>query len=465
MITEQAYTLDNGEELHCLEVVRSLPGKRLVFLGEYAGEQVFVKLYLDPNRGEIHWRRELDGLKGFFAGDIATAKVLYAGKTADQSHPLIVLEQLQGMVSIRQAWDEADDQGRERILQRMILLLTRHHRAGLCQTDLHLGNFLLSGQEIFSLDGAGVKLYPDGMGQDDRLENLALFIAQLPPVWEEKVSDIYDIYTAGSGWQQGPGGDVLLAKVKTARERRWKEYRGKLFRNCTAFTYTKHNGGFQVVANRYANRELLELLSDPDASLPGQKLALKNGNTCTLWSVTAGEMGLVVKRYNVKGFWHGLKLKLLSGRGERSWLNGYRLGFYGVPTPAPVALLRRSSGMAYLFTEQIDGVSAREWFRVPDVSDVDKAAMADQIANMFSRLRQQRIVHGDLKATNILIAGGQAMLIDLDAMRRYRCPFGFKRAWNRDMQRFLANWQDDSGLLAMFRKSLQSSGIDVDHRP
>ncbi len=463
MSIEKRYMLDNGEEVVCLEVVRSLPGRRLVFLGEYAGKTAFAKLFLDPKKSERHWRRELDGLNAFKDGSIATANILYAGKTGDQAFPMLILEQLHGVVSVKQAWDDADDAVRENILRRMLLLLVRHHQAGLCQTDLHLGNFLLSEQEIFSLDGAGVRRYPDGVSQDARLENLGLFIAQLAPEWESRIQDIYDLYVAESGGQQWPGSGVLLEMVRKARKGRWEEFRGKLFRNCTAFTYTKYHDGFQVVANTHVGRELLALLRNPDASFPGRERAIKNGNTCTVWSTAADGRGLVVKRYNVKNIWHGLKLRFLPGRGERSWINGHRLLFYGIPTPKPVALHKLRVGLfpiAYLLTEHVAAVSAREWFRDPGIAHEEKEYLSSQIARIFSTLQQQRISHGDLKATNILISGGRAMLIDLDAMRCHRSDSSFRRAWADDMRRFLGNWADDDYLHGLFVQSLKSCGIE-----
>ena len=464
MPAEKRYKLGNGEEIVCLEVVRSLPGKRLVFLGEYCGEKVFAKLYLDPKNGERHWSRELDGLNAFKENAIATADVLFAGKTEAQAFPIIILAQLQGIMSVKQAWDEAGKKAREQILKRMIMLLARHHQSGLCQTDLHLDNFMLSDQEIFSLDGAGVKLDGGGVSQVSGLENLGLFVAQLMPEWETHIPDIYNIYAEECGWQQGPGSEALLEKVQRAREGRWNEFRNKLFRNCTAFNYIRHDDGFQVVSNKYASSELFELLRNPDASFPGKERALKNGNTCTVWAAAASDLDLVIKRYNIKGLLHGIKLRLFPGRGERSWVNGHRLSFYGVPTPAPIALIKRRSGLfpvTYLLAERVQAISAREWFRDKRVSMEDKSGMAEQIANVLQAMQQQRISHGDLKASNILITDSGPMIIDLDAMCRYKSAAGFKRAWGRDMLRFLKNWEDDKDLSGVFIKSLKSSGIYV----
>ena len=464
MPDERRYALDNGEEIVCLEVVRSLPGKRLVFLGEYAGAQVFVKLFLDPKKGQRHWQRELDGLNAFKQGNIPTANVLYAGQTADQGWPVIVLAQLTGMKGVKQVWNDADAQSQEQILKRMVVLLARHHQSDLCQTDLHLDNFVVSDQEIFSLDGAGVRVFAQGVDQSAGLKNLGLFIAQLPSEWEFRVPEIYEIYATERGWQKGPGSESLLRQVREARAGRWKEYRNKLFRNCTAFTYEKHRDGFQVVASEYAGHEMSDFLHNPDASFPGSGQALKNGNTCTVWAAAVNGRGLVIKRYNVKGFWHGLKLSLLAGRGERSWVNGHRLLFYGIPTPRPIALLKRRAKLfstAYLLTEQVQAVNAWCWFRDHAVSSEEKGRMAEKIALLLQKLQQQRISHGDLKASNILITdGGGIMLIDLDAMHQHANTARFKKAWAKDMQRFLENWKKDEEMLGLFVKSLKSSGIE-----
>jgi tRNA A-37 threonylcarbamoyl transferase component Bud32 len=457
-------SLDNGKEIVGLEVVRSLPGKRLVFLGEYAGAKVFVKLFLDPSRGQRHWQRELDGLEAFRRGKIPTADVIYSGQTAQHGWPVIILAQLTGMKSVKQAWSEADPEYREQLLRRMTILLARHHQAGLCQTDLHLDNFMLSEREIFSLDGAGVRFFVGGVDQETALQNLGLFMAQLTPEWESRVPEVYEIYAGERGWQNGPGSEALLRQVQVARAGRWKEFRNKLLRSCTAFSYTKQRDGFRVVAREYVGPEMSDLLRDPDASFPGAEQALKNGNTCTVWATAVNGHGVVIKRYNVKGFWHGLKLSLQRGRGLRSWVNGHRLLFYGIPTARPIALLKRRVGLlcskAYLLTEQVQSTSAREWFGDPAVAREEKKVMADRIAQVLRDLQQQQISHGDLKASNILIGEGKAMLVDLDAMHQHASTAKFKQAWSKDIQRFLKNWCDDKELVELFTNSLKSNGID-----
>jgi tRNA A-37 threonylcarbamoyl transferase component Bud32 len=459
---ENIYKLDNGIELTHLEVVRALPDKRVVLLGGLNGKNVYAKFYLSPRRGEIHWQRELYGLNAFKENDIATADIIYAGKTQDKGYPIILLDELADVVTVTQAWNEADTIKQEKILKRMVLLIAQHHEAGLTQTDMHLDNFLLSDQVVFSLDGAGVKTHEGGVSNDTRLQNLGLFIAQLAPEWESRVQELYDIYAEECGWDQGPGSQVLMRCVHDSRIERWKEFRSKLFRNCTAFTYAKDSSGYFVASNKYVSSNLLGLLKDPDATFNAEGKVLKNGNTSSVWVTNVDGRDLVIKRYNVKWFWQAVKVSIFPGRGVRSWVNGYRLLFYGIPTPAPVALLKRKTllfTIAYCITEYINGVNARNWFRDSLHSMGDKGRMADAIVKILLQLRRQKISHGDLKASNILISSEGPLLTDLDAMISHKDSESFENAWKKDVRRFMQNWENDKDIYELFSNSLESAGV------
>jgi Ser/Thr protein kinase RdoA (MazF antagonist) len=104
--------------------------------------------------------------------------------------------------------------------------------------------------------------------------------------------------------------------------------------------------------------------------------------------------------------------------------------------------------------------SAKRWFRDPNVSIEEKRFMVEQIARIIRGMQRHRISHGDLKASNILIADDKAMVIDLDATRHHKTDFAFRRAWARDIRRFLQNWEDDEELCGLFVKSLKSHGVE-----
>ena len=85
--------------------------------------------------------------------------------------------------------------------------------------------------------------------------------------------------------------------------------------------------------------------------------------------------------------------------------------------------------------------------------------LAAQIGALFARLAALRIVHGDTKATNFLVAGGRVQLIDLDAMKVYTNSVAFARAWRRDTRRFLANWRDDPEILEPMQAAVADSSL------
>ncbi|MCF6355934.1 MAG: lipopolysaccharide kinase InaA family protein [Candidatus Polarisedimenticolaceae bacterium] len=454
LMLDERRLLDDGRVLHLLRRVRWLPGKREVWQARLDEQQVFAKLYLDPRRCQLHWQRELDGTRAFQSRGIATAELCYAGRLSDAGSPVIILTQLPEPQSLRAAWEEGDPEQRQHLLRAMMAVLAQHHQAGLCQADLHFGNFVISQGVTYSLDGDGVETVEGELDQQRSLANLGLFFAQIPPEWEASVPELYGCYLTGREWDQPPDSRRLLQQIQRARAQRWNERRSKLLRECTAFICKKRAGYYAVVSRERDSPELKTLLADPDASFPGRDQALKNGNTCTVWAARAGSQKLVIKRYNVKGLLHGLKLSTRPGRAMISWENAHRLLFYGIATPNPIAVVKIKRGplqpIAYFLAEAVDDVDALSWFLQPAISMDEKAAMAKKITTLFAQLEAQQISHGDLKATNILIADAKPLLIDLDAMQQHEGEASFSKAWKRDLQRFMRNWKDAPEIEQLF---------------
>ncbi len=458
--------LEDGRVLTCIETVRLLPGKRQVFLGDLDGSAVFAKLYLDPGRRQRHWQRELDGINAFQQRGILTAELLYAGVVGDEGFPLILLTRLPEAVSFRVAWDVADAAASEQLLQDMVVVLAGHHRSGVCQADLHLDNFVISAGQIYSLDGAGVSVVEGELELKTGLDNLALFLAQLLPRWAALAPGLYDLYLAQRGLKQGPGVSYLLQQIKQAREQRWEKFRSKLFRDCTAIRYRESPQRLEIVTRSDAGPELDLLLADPDASFPGREKALKNGSSCTVWAAQAGDLPVVVKRYNDRGWLKNMLQKLMRGRALSSWENAHLLGFYGISTPRPVAALEVNSGggnkVSYFLAEKIDGICLYYWLLDEARSESDLKMMAREVAGMFAQLHAHRITHGDLKIANWFVVDGEVVLIDLDSMKKHRDGPRFRWFWRSDVRRFMRNWKELPELFALFRDELKAQGLEWD---
>jgi tRNA A-37 threonylcarbamoyl transferase component Bud32 len=477
-MNEPILSLPGGGRLRCGATLRLLPGKRRSCVADLDGRPVFAKLYLDPRRGTIHLQRELAGVTALQRAGIPTAGVLWQGRSLE-GIPLLVSELLPDGRSLGQVWAAAGCEPTDpvadgatgevtgdrytecrRLLREAVTLLARHHGAGLMQQDLHPGNLLFSGGHIYTLDGAGVRAFGGPLGRRASLENLALLLAQFAPLWEGLATELLGVYAAARGWSEAPATAAFLGRLEAARQRRWRAFRRKLFRDCTAFVRREEGGHLEVLVRDDDTPELRALLANPDASRPVAAADwLKDGRSSAVWRAQAGGRRLVVKRYNPKGLGHGLKQRLGRGRARRSWENAHRLRFLAIPTPRPVALVRQRLGplreLSWFIAEEVAGREARDWFLDPRVPLTAKRAMAPRVVALLRTLRRANLGHGDLKASNLLLGPAGPCLTDLDALRQYP-RWRMERVWAKDWRRFLENWQGSSELVQLFRDAADS---------
>lgn len=170
---------------------------------------------------------------------------------------------------------------------------------------------------------------------------------------------------------------------------------------------------------------------------------LKAGNSATVVEVNYGDKRLVIKRYNIKGFWHFLTRCYRPSRAAVSWRNGNLLQLLGIATPKPLGFIEKRIGWfrtkAYLICERGGGQEIATVFKYRIPTDKEQ----NQLKDMFAVFKKYQISHGDLKATNLLIKKkGQIQLIDLDAMQEYQNKNSFQIAFNKDKNRFMKNWEN-----------------------
>ena len=60
-----------------------------------------------------------------------------------------------------------------------------------------------------------------------------------------------------------------------------------------------------------------------------------------------------------------------------------------------------------------------------------------------------------MKGTNFIQSPRGIAVIDLDAMREHLSDKGFQRLQQRDLQRFMRNWQQCPDIDALFREAMQ----------
>ena len=417
----------DGGVLTFKRVLRWLPGRRVSGEACWNGKTVFAKLFIGE-AAQRHGRREQAGLVALRQHAIPTPELLSV-VTVPGAGVLVLSEFLSDARTLDGA--AADLAG----LLPAFALLGKLHAAQLVHDDLHLGNFLCQGERIFLIDGDGIR----PASQDRLPDNLALLLSQLPVFLDSERRRLLDAYarTVDAG--------RLEQRVEQWRLQRLQRFLAKTGRNCTEFTVDRDNRHFSV-RRRDTPSALVDLLAQPDAAIESGR-RLKSGATCT---VAAGEVdtrSVVIKRYNLKNWRHALSRAWRPSRAWHSWREAYRLAFYGIATPLPLAVLEERRGLlrgrAFLVTEYCPGASLLDTL----VADsVPHAELAREIPALFGMLGRLRITHGDLKASNLLWYAGRLQLIDLDAMTQHRSTAAFRRAWQRDRARLLRNWPAGSVL-------------------
>ncbi len=85
--------------------------------------------------------------------------------------------------------------------------------------------------------------------------------------------------------------------------------------------------------------------------------------------------------------------------------------------------------------------------------------MISDTTALLAQLAQCRISHGDMKGTNFIQSPRGIAVIDLDSMHEFESAAGFHQSQQRDLQRFMRNWQQCPDIDALFRESMQHNKL------
>lgn len=434
------------------EILRLLPGRRVVARVDLDGRQALLKLFL--GRGARRYcDREARGCARLVQAGVPTPALLGTVRDEDGGAACgLLFEYLPGARPVTVADLDAVTEAAG--------WLGRLHEAGCLHRDLHLDNLLVTGDGARVLiDGDPVRRWPwpGPVSAAAGLRNLAVLCAQRPPLADDELPRVFAAYAAARGWVDAasPGGVARLRRA-TARQRqaRLRRYLRKTLRPCSEFHSERSLWRFLSALRSAWQPELAAFAADPEAAFHDAEL-LKDGNSATVVRVHLGCRSCVVKRYNVKGPWHALRRALKPGpRFRLAWQNGHRLWMLGVPTARPLLLLERRCGplrgVAYLVMEDLGDRHLGQEIDQQGLSD----ARAAELARLFRTLQAAGLRHGDTKVTNLLVTDAGIALIDLDAMGLSR------RGQRRDVARFLANFQHQPLVRERLAAAFAAAGVE-----
>ena len=214
-----------------------------------------------------------------------------------------------------------------------------------------------------------------------------------------------------------------------------------------------------IHAWRYCYRTNSDAISNETVLTPHRldqyidtKDVYKNDLTTTVVKVSLDEADFVLKRYNPRSFGHKIKRALRRSRASRCWSMSYAFARAGLRVPTPVFMYELRFGIlrksAYFANEFLDGEELLTIF--PMMSKHDQMSVVSDLKVAMDCMRESKISHGDMKASNLLWVQGELFFIDLDAAKQHRTKFGWQLANKRDKKRFLKNWRDQPELLELF---------------
>ena len=423
--------------LQITEVARVLPGRRLSGSGSFNGRPVFAKLFYG-SRARRYWLRELTGAANLQRSGISTPALLARGAFVDGGGYFVIYVAL-GDAQNLAAHVDAD-------ISDAVALLAELHGAGFIQEDIHVGNFVRSESNAYMVDADGVRRAHLLRHQ---IANLALLLAQRAPACDGQIDRLWREYAAlrGEYTERMSSAEVLVALTQRQRQRRVRRYLAKTQRECTEFVH-RRTWQFDWLCDRRFARTLQRFMIYPEA-LIADGTPIKLGNSATVVRIDVDGERFIVKRYNIKNLAHRIR-RWFKRRARRAWCNGHQLAFLEIPTARPIALLEQRFGW-------FAGVS---YLVMPDCGERDLAGalaqspeafeqLAPQAVALLNKLRAAGLRHGDLKATNFVLSDEGLVLIDYDALTTGDS--------SKDVERFVANWADDSELSARWVAVLEEA--------
>ncbi|SMC45728.1 Lipopolysaccharide kinase (Kdo/WaaP) family protein [Desulfocicer vacuolatum DSM 3385] len=448
---------ENGEAFKCTEILRIVPGKRAVLLGEWQKKSVIVKLFYRRFKATGHFHREVEGNHHFKKANIPTAKILHKGSAGDYRAKMLIFDYIYPSKNLDTLLRSCKDREiRWKHLQKLIILVAKMHGAGLQHHDLHLENFLVKDNVLYAIDGSALEVKDKNHALDTQtsLKNLATLFAQRGLEKNSFFKELFFLYCTTREFKDKTKHLALLQRmVKNERKFRIKRYLKKIYRQSTETVCIKGFTSFLLCKRSNYTPAMAKFLEDPDSAFNNpETVMLKNGNSSTVVRFKINGQDLVIKRYNIKNPVHALKRAFQKTRAHGSWYAAHLLLEYGINTPAPIAMKEVRLGpfksRAYLICDYIEGLSARDYFK--DFLPKSDTHLPQKILGIFKKLESLQISHGDMKATNIIVHYGTPFLIDLDSMVQHRSKICFARARNKDVKRFMKNWAEKPEIATIF---------------
>ncbi|TVS15953.1 MAG: hypothetical protein EA417_11895 [Gammaproteobacteria bacterium] len=201
-------------------------------------------------------------------------------------------------------------------------------------------------------------------------------------------------------------------------------------------------------------------LRDPDRFMAAG-VTLKDDASSWVVRTCIGDERVVIKRERHPDPWRRWRRMLRRSRAQRAWSAAHWLQAAGIACAAPLGWIERRHGPLYaaswLISRHVPGVDAASALAARQAEPECLMQLLDALADVLLRLQRCGFVHGDLKASNVLVGkDGLPVLIDLHAVHR---PLSWRRAqaFERDRARLLRNWSAEPETVRALQTRLEQA--------
>ncbi|MHC4068326.1 MAG: lipopolysaccharide kinase InaA family protein [Planctomycetota bacterium] len=431
----------NTEPVTCNGLLRAVPGNREVYDAFWNDREVIVKVFSNKIRAKRHLKREWKGLLMLQERGVNAPTPLFYGQT-ENGQWAVVLEKITNASIALDLFNEIQKPAEKLdLLIPICKELAGQHKKAVIQKDLHLGNFLLVKNRVFSLDPGQIKFLLKPISRKKSLSQLASLARYLSENDTEAIRKLCEEYAGARNWSFEKSDELLFRKQLSAHEKRIIR-RGlkKCLRTSKRHVRIKKGPLTGIFERAFCKEtEMLDFMEQADALMDKGKI-LKNGNTCYVSRVGWAGKDVVVKKYKHKGFIHSLRQTIKRSRARRGWLNGHLLGMLNIATPRPLAYLEKRKWLlvwkSYLVTEYVEGQRLYDFLRDTNVTEQQRSTVTTRAEELLAKLEKHKISHGDLKHSNILVTDADPALTDLDAMKVHRLGWIFRLYRKKDHARF-----------------------------
>lgn len=448
--------LEQGE-FFAERIVRLIPKKRMVAFGIWRGIPAVAKIFYDRKHARRHAETDARGVRLLEENKIPTPLLHYHGPATDKGIEVLIFARVQNAKSLLQLWRERESDAEVMpVLEQAMIELAIQHVLGVQQKDLHLGNFLVSGKSIYTLDGGQIDVHPEKLEHLQSIENVALFLSQLGSGVDAVQEQLFIAYARARGWLLKPHDTIeLFYQIKRWNDMRWKKFAKKIFRDSTEFKRIRTLTTKAMVRRKYLGEELQMFLNQPDALFADEKAVfLKKGRSSTVIKARLDGSDYVIKRHNMKSIRHRLRRMLRPTRADKSWRLSLKMALFNVRTAPPVAYIESNfaglRGKSYFVTEHVSGESLDQYV----LNEQSLENLASRVVSLLRGLFKLEITHGDLKSTNFIIDKfHQPVLIDLDGAKEHLSLTGLRTAWRHEISRFMRNFNQLPQVQQVFKKA------------